>query len=276
MDHGLPGQNGTPGQNGPLDQHGPDGNHLDRRPDHPDASPPGSVPPGLQVEGLPAEVIWNAIISEPDTGVGIVSLEGQVLYLNPQAAQIYHGPDAKPADFIGKFWRDLHPPEWVEQRLKVLQRVRITGQPALMRTIWRGYQLHTWIHYIEAETPEPTEEDGPDGAAMPERFLTITRRVPAEDGQEPIDSGKFDFVESEVADLGPLEPLSGRELEVLALVGQGLTLKEIASVLHRSFKTVDNHRQAIGAKLKLEDRVALAEVARRAGLTLRDADRTRI
>ncbi|MCC6677651.1 MAG: hypothetical protein IT436_10950 [Phycisphaerales bacterium] len=249
---------------------------MDSRADGEPPPPGGAGPPPLPAEGVPSDVIWQAITSEPDTGVGIVSIDGQVLYLNKQAAQIYHGPDAGPAEFIGKFWRDLHAPEWVEERLRVLQRVRLTGKPVLMRTIWRGYQLHTWIHYIEAETPEPPDLEGADGAALPERFLTITRRVPSEDGEEPIASGKYELVESKVADLGPLEPLSGRELEVLALVGQGLTLKEIASVLHRSFKTVDNHRQSIGAKLNLEDRVQLAEVARRAGLTLRDADRTRV
>lgn len=236
----------------------------------PDAPPP--VPPGA----ISQEAVWQALISEPETGVGIVSIEGQVLYINRQAAQIYHGPDARPEDFIGKYWRDLHDPRWVEERLKVLHRVRLTGAPVLMRTIWRGYQLHTWIHYIEAETPEPPDLDGADGQGLPERFLTITRRVPSDESEENISAGPYEVIESNVADLGALEPLSARELEVLALLGQGLALKEIASVLHRSFKTVDNHRQSIGTKLHIDDRVRLAEVARRAGLTLRDAERVRL
>lgn len=257
---------------------------MDHGPNNPDRlARRASEQPELPADPIAApsdavsrEAIWQALVSEPDTGVGIVSIDGQVLYLNPQAVQIYHGPSARPEDFIGKYWHELQPPEWVEERLKVLQRVRLSGQPALMRTIWLGYQLHTWIHYIEGESPDPADFEGSDGASLPERFLTITRRVPSGDGEETVAPGAFEFVESEVADLGPLDPLSPRELEVLALVGQGLTLKQIASVLHRSFKTIDNHRQSIGAKLKLDDRVRLAEVARRAGLTLRDAERQRI
>ena len=79
-----------------------------------------------------------------------------------------------------------------------------------------------------------------------------------------------------MADLGPLEVLTPRELEVLALLGQGLSLKQIAKVLYRSVKTIDNHRASIGKKLAIDDRVKLAEIAFRAGLTVRDAERERV
>lgn len=254
------------------------------RPSQTGASPAttgGTMPPGglagvhLCADGVPQEALWSALVSEPETGVGIITVEGQVLFLNLQAARIFHGPDAKPADYLGKFWRDLHPPEWVDERLTLLQRVLVSGRPLMMRTIWRGYQQHTWIHHIEADEPEAME-DGEPSQPMPDRFLTITRRVGSDDEKEELTSSKYEFVESQVADLGPLESLTPRELEVLALIGQGLTLKEVAQVLHRSFKTIDNHRQSIGTKLKVEDRVQLAEVARRAGLTLRDAERVRV
>jgi len=83
-------------------------------------------------------------------------------------------------------------------------------------------------------------------------------------------------IESDVADFGELSSLTAKELEVLALLGQGLRLKEIADVLHRSPKTIDNHRTSIGRKLKLADRVDLAQVAAEAGLEIRDAKRTRV
>lgn len=45
------------------------------------------------------------------------------------------------------------------------------------------------------------------------------------------------------------KPLSPREAEIFALIGEGLTSKEIASRLHLSEHTVQTHRKRIAAKL---------------------------
>jgi DNA-binding NarL/FixJ family response regulator len=60
--------------------------------------------------------------------------------------------------------------------------------------------------------------------------------------------------------------LTGRELEVLTLIGQGLVTKDIAAALKLSPKTVSAHRQNIMGKLGLHNAAALAAVAIRAGL----------
>lgn len=52
-------------------------------------------------------------------------------------------------------------------------------------------------------------------------------------------------------DQSPVESLTDRELEVFKLVGEGLTLKKIASQLDLSPKTVSNYRDNIKAKLGL-------------------------
>ena len=44
------------------------------------------------------------------------------------------------------------------------------------------------------------------------------------------------------------KPLTPRELEVLQLLWQGLTTREISKTLHRSFNTIAMHRQHILAK----------------------------
>ncbi len=59
---------------------------------------------------------------------------------------------------------------------------------------------------------------------------------------------------------------------MLALIGEGLSNRQIAFRLHRTEDTVEDHRRAIGRKLHIDDRVKLAEVARQAGLALEDAD----
>jgi len=63
-------------------------------------------------------------------------------------------------------------------------------------------------------------------------------------------------------------PLTGRENEVLALVGEGLSNQEIASRLHISERTARNHVSAMLAKLSLTSRTQAALYAVRHGITV--------
>jgi DNA-binding NarL/FixJ family response regulator len=60
--------------------------------------------------------------------------------------------------------------------------------------------------------------------------------------------------------------LTPRELEVLKLIAEGHTSKEIASMLVISVKTVDRHRTNMLEKLGMRDRVDLTRYAIRRGL----------
>jgi len=64
-----------------------------------------------------------------------------------------------------------------------------------------------------------------------------------------------------------LEELTGRELEVLRLIAEGLNNREIADKLVISDKTVKTHVSSILSKLHLEDRTQAAIYALRHGLT---------
>jgi DNA-binding NarL/FixJ family response regulator len=61
-------------------------------------------------------------------------------------------------------------------------------------------------------------------------------------------------------------PLSPREREVLTLIAQGSTTKEIATELGVSFGTVDTHRTNLMRKLKIRNVAGLVVYAFRAGL----------
>ena len=63
-----------------------------------------------------------------------------------------------------------------------------------------------------------------------------------------------------------LEPLTPRELEVVKLIAEGHTSKEIATTLVLSIKTVESHRTNILGKLGMRDRVDLTRYAIRRGL----------
>jgi DNA-binding NarL/FixJ family response regulator len=64
----------------------------------------------------------------------------------------------------------------------------------------------------------------------------------------------------------PKEILTPRELEVLKLIAEAHTSKEIAALLAISVKTVERHRANILEKLGMRDRVELTRYAIRRGL----------
>jgi DNA-binding NarL/FixJ family response regulator len=64
----------------------------------------------------------------------------------------------------------------------------------------------------------------------------------------------------------PDEPLTAREQEVLKLIAEAHTNKEIAAVLQLSEKTVESHRGNLLRKLGMRDRVELVRYAIRRGL----------
>jgi DNA-binding NarL/FixJ family response regulator len=64
----------------------------------------------------------------------------------------------------------------------------------------------------------------------------------------------------------PADPLTPREREVLQLVAEGRTTKEIAVVLGLSVKTAETHRTRIMRKLEIHDTASLVRYAIRRGL----------
>lgn len=60
--------------------------------------------------------------------------------------------------------------------------------------------------------------------------------------------------------------LTSREMEVLRYIAKGMSKKEIASTMHLSVKTVENHSANIMNRLDIHDRVELARFAIREGL----------
>ena len=64
----------------------------------------------------------------------------------------------------------------------------------------------------------------------------------------------------------PVDPLSPRELEVVKLIAEAHTNRQIAEVLHVSEKTVESHRANVLQKLGMRDRVELVRWAIRRGL----------
>lgn len=67
-------------------------------------------------------------------------------------------------------------------------------------------------------------------------------------------------------DLGDLDLLTRRELEIFRLLAEGMTGQQIADTLHRSPKTIEFHTARILSSLSLRNRTELARLAAERGL----------
>jgi DNA-binding NarL/FixJ family response regulator len=70
------------------------------------------------------------------------------------------------------------------------------------------------------------------------------------------------------AEIGPLERLTPRQREILQLIAEGNSNKQIASILNISLKTVDTHRMQLMERLDIHDVAGLVRFAIRTGLIL--------
>jgi DNA-binding NarL/FixJ family response regulator len=69
-----------------------------------------------------------------------------------------------------------------------------------------------------------------------------------------------------VGDRAPVNPLTPRQREVLKLVTEGKSTKQIAATLHLSVKTVEAHRGELMRRLGIHDVAGLVKYALRHGI----------
>ena len=224
------------------------------------------------------DAVLATLAREPGSAVTILDSSGRIHFANNHTLRICVGTDADPGSIVGKSLDDIgYPRAWIDERLGIVRRIKESGDEFLVRSIWNGRQLFSWYRALEPTDQCPGERAGgdtePDDAF---RVLIVTRAVQAGQESEYLIGHELEVVESKMVHLGPLDALSKRELEVLALIGHGKTTRQIGDALHRSVKTIENHRIALGRKLRKANRVELAILAREAGLRVEDAALRRV
>ncbi len=211
--------------------------------------------------------LWDVFTSDPTTAVSIIDIEGEIIYMNRAAVTMACGAGSTPGELVGRNLADFGMPRaWVEERLGIYRGVCERGEPAMLRSMLDGRQLISWLSPVRGEGDERERP----------RVIAVTRRHSAHGEQRAGVEGELEMYESGFVRLGELESLTTRELEVLALMGQGLTMREIGQALFRSVKTIENHRNSIGRKLARSRGADLAGIARMSGLKLEDSTRTRL
>jgi DNA-binding NarL/FixJ family response regulator len=74
------------------------------------------------------------------------------------------------------------------------------------------------------------------------------------------------YIQNVGAETSPLEQLTPRQRQILRLVAEGRTNKEIARLLNVSIKTVDTHRTLLMQRLDIHDVAGLVRFAIKEGL----------
>lgn len=207
--------------------------------------------------------LWRALHDDPFTAFQVLMPDSAILHANQNVVRMFVPELGDVSDLLGKRYDEVAPAALVRDRMEIIASVARLRRARIQRSIYQGVQVITRLEWC-----------GPvDGADAPSGLVLLAaRRTPAEVVERlPARVRRF-IVDPGVHRLGAIAGLTTREREVLALIGEGLSNKQIALRLHRTEDTIEDHRQRLGEKLGISDRVLLAECARRAGLTLRDAD----
>lgn len=212
-----------------------------------------------------AWVFFEMVAAEPLTAVGVVTLDGTNIYISENGAHLLGGNGASNSQFVGRSLNAFFPPEVTNERLAIFKRIQPDAPPLLIRNLWNGNQLTAWFRRF------PICPDAPD-----RDILIVRGRLIPGDLRSLFPPEAVTLVYSAFVRLGPLDCLTDQELRVMALIGAGMTVRESAKVLFRAEKTIESHCMAIHRKLGLRDRVEVARLAQRAGLSLEDADRVRV
>lgn len=142
----------------------------------------------------------------------------------------------------------------------------------LLAGLWPRPKLVSLVSGSQSVTPRECFDAGVDAAIVidavsRETFLAAIER--ALDGAGPVAAGfqaDAELPAGAVVDEGPFGILTRREREILYLIGEGLSNKEIADALVLSIKTVEAHRANLSRKLNVRPRAGLMRLAMRGGL----------
>lgn len=195
--------------------------------------------------------VWHALNTDSGADVAICSADGRIHFISSVLS--WWAPIRAFDDLIGKNLLEVFPRPIAEERITLIKRVIETGKPVMLHAAWKGIRTRTVIRPLRSP------------AGTIDRVLIVGRgTVPSDETRAT--QPDFEVVQAQHVDKGQLAHLTPRELEILALIGQGLTTSAIADRLYRSRKTIEAHRLSLGIKLKARNRVDLARIAVQSGL----------
>ena len=163
-----------------------------------------------------------------------------------------------PDRLVGTTLYDLMSREQAAERIRLMRDVIETGQMHAHQQFWVGKRWLTRVWPLD-----------PGYFGKPGYFILITRLTDA----TPLGKGEVHFVRS--ADLGHLDILSPRELEVFYYLATGMSAADVAKALFRSEKTIGRHIENIHRKMGYTNRAQLVRDAVQSGLVTFTSDEWR-
>ncbi len=174
----------------------------------------------------------------------VVSTNGTVEYMNPALSRSIGYPASGQ---VSAKLEDVYGSAFADERLAYLKDAHREGRTVTVVGMLRGVLMRSVYRPL------------PDDGSGVGRVLSVCRPATVSAAEDGVIRAKGD-------DSGRLGTLTSREMDILKLIGQGLSTAEIAKKLHRSVKTVEWHRVSLGNKLGVTNRVELARIAIAAGI----------
>ncbi len=196
---------------------------------------------------------FQAFLADAGCAVVVCDAEGGIHYANRTALGLIGDPDDQ--SLIGKTLHEILPAQSADSRLALIRRALECEDSAPQ--VGLGATDGAWRRIVVRAL---------DRSPKSERALIVCAPLSESITMADLVGPKQAFCETCV-DLGPLAVLTEREMQVLRLIGLGLSTQEIADRLHRSKKTIEWHRVSLGSKMQVTNRVELARMALHAGLT---------
>lgn len=192
-----------------------------------------------------ADVVWTSLSQDTNLPVVVVDVNGTIEFANPPAAQLLESGSPLVGRRLSEFYN-----EDLAAEMLVHVREAATGRgPVMVEGMIKGRMYRTTCRVMAAQPGRPG------------RVLMVSRLAAS-----VFQDGGANIVRTRTIDAGPLSNLTAREVEILKLIGVGLSTAQIAKKLGRSVKTVEWHRVSLGDKLGVTNRVELARIAIAAGM----------
>jgi DNA-binding CsgD family transcriptional regulator len=204
---------------------------------------------------IDAASLWAAITHTPGVGVSITDAAGNLLFVNDTAKLLFS--ESLEVDYRGKTIHDFHSREFADERLAMIGRVLQDGKPLSINHIYHGRRIQSTVWPVRDRRP-------PYGRAI------VVSHERSHDPITPVLAGDCETISSAYIDLGPLNVLTHRELEVLVLLGHGMSVPDAAALLVRSPKTIQRHKSSISEKLGARGQADLVAIVTSIGLNMED------
>lgn len=183
-------------------------------------------------------------------GCAAVALDSsmRILWCNAEFARVHGG---SPSQVVGSDLASKIAPPMAKEREALVRPALDEGKTVAFVQLDRGIRWLTRVWPLDA-----------NAFGKPGVFMVLKQGVTRRDPNATPPA----FPMAKVGDLGELDVLTPRELEVFYYLAAGMTVADIGELLHRSPKTVERHLESLHRKMNFKNRAELVREAVERGL----------